>query len=262
MRFPEMPGWMRTRLMYALILTAALGFGVRFNDLISGSADARERTFINPQGLDVSQLEPAAGEEEKPAAAKPAEAAADKKEAPPPSKPLLAAETLAKAPKAEPEPPPVDWKDATDSDMEYSAVQMSLFEDLSKRRKELEENEKNMAAREALLQAAEKNLEQKYKELSDLRTEVQELLQQQSEEEKARVTSLVKIYEGMKAKDAARIFDTLDMDVLLQVIGKMSERKSAPVIAAMNPDRARSVTIMLAEQKALPTLEDEELQLQ
>ena len=94
-----------------------------------------------------------------------------------------------------------------------------------------------------------------------MRSEVQDLLKQQNEEETARIASLVKIYEGMKAKDAARIFDTLDMDVLLEVMGKMSERKSAPILAAMNPERARSVTIMLAEQKALPTL-DEELAVQ
>ena len=56
--------------------------------------------------------------------------------------------------------------------------------------------------------------------------EIQDLLKQQSEEEKARIASLVKIYEGMKPKDAARIFNTLDTDILLDVVGKMSERKS------------------------------------
>ena len=44
--------------------------------------------------------------------------------------------------------------------------------------------------------------------------------------------------------------------MLLQVLTQMSERKSAPIIAAMSPDRARSVTIMMAEQKALPSLGD------
>ena len=58
----------------------------------------------------------------------------------------------------------------------------------------------------------------------------------------------------MKAKDAANIFNTLDMDILISVMGRMSERKLAPILAEMNPDRARSVTIFLAEQKSLPTL--------
>lgn len=247
MTFPEIPHWLRTRLMYALILTAALGFGVRFNALLNESEPEKNTP------LQFSALEPAAGEEVK------EESAAAT--VPPPAQPPAASPAdhtvPATAAAGEASEQPIEWKDATDADMEYSAVQMTLFEDLSKRRKELEQKEKILVTREALLQAAEKNLEQKYKELSDLRGEVEELLKKQSEEESARVVSLVKIYEGMKAKDAARIFDTLDMDVLLQVLGRMSERKSAPIIAAMNPERARSVTIMLAEQKALPTLEDD-----
>ena len=94
----------------------------------------------------------------------------------------------------------------------------------------------------------------KYKELLKLRSEIEDLLGQQSEAEKARIDSLVKIYEGMKPKDAARIFDTLDLDVLVAVMSKMSERKLSPILAAMNPERARTVTIMLAEEKQLPEL--------
>ncbi len=144
------------------------------------------------------------------------------------------------------------WRDSLDEDFEFSEVRMELFEDLSNRRKALEQREKEMNMREALLKAAEQELDQKYRELLSLREEIQALLETQSKQEEERIASLVKIYEGMKAKDAARIFNTLDTDVLLMVMGKMSERKSAPIIAAMNPDRARMITIMLAEQKALP----------
>ena len=56
----------------------------------------------------------------------------------------------------------------------------------------------------------------------------------------------------MKAKDAARIFNTLDVDVLLNVISRMSERKSAPILAEMDADRARTVTILLAQQRQVP----------
>lgn len=148
------------------------------------------------------------------------------------------------------------WKDSMDSNLEFSATKMELFQDLSSRRDDLESRERELVMREALLRAAEQEIDQKYKELISLREEIQSLLKTQSEEEEKRIASLVKIYEGMKAKSAARIFDTLDMGVLLQVLGQMSERKSAPIIAAMNPERARSVTIMLAEQRKLPDLSE------
>jgi flagellar motility protein MotE (MotC chaperone) len=66
---------------------------------------------------------------------------------------------------------------------------------------------------------------------------------------------LVKIYENMKPSDAATIFNQLQMPILLSVIGSMSERKVAPVLASMDPKRAKEVTEELAElrkTKALP----------
>lgn len=129
-----------------------------------------------------------------------------------------------------------------------------MFADLSKRRKDLESKEKELVMREALLKATQAELQQKTDELTKIKTDIETLLKQQTDQENKRIASLVKIYEGMKAKDAARIFDSLEMDVLLQVVTKMSERKTAPILAAMNPDRARNVTILLAEQNKLPDL--------
>lgn len=147
-----------------------------------------------------------------------------------------------------------EWRDATESDYEYSEVRAELFRDLSKRREEIEQKEKALAAREALLLAAERELDQKTRELTALKAQIEGLMKDQTDEEKARIESLVQIYEGMKAKDAARIFNTLDMDVLIQVMSRMSERKSAPILAEMNSDRARTVTVLLSQQKQLPSL--------
>ncbi|PCJ97530.1 MAG: flagellar protein FlbB [Zetaproteobacteria bacterium] len=146
------------------------------------------------------------------------------------------------------------WRDASDSDFDVGHVKLELFEDLSKRRDDLDKYEKDLHMREALLKATEQELDRKYQELTKLRKEIEGLLDDQSEEEGKRVASLVKIYEGMKPKDAARIFDTLDLDVLLAVVSRMSERKVSPVLAAMNPERVRTITIMLVEQKKLPVL--------
>lgn len=150
--------------------------------------------------------------------------------------------------------PEIDWRDAGDEELGYSSVRMEMFDDLGKRGENLDQRERDLVTREALLKAAEQELDQKYNELSQLRNKIESLLGEQSEEEQARITSLVKVYEGMKPKDAARIFDTLDLDVLISVMSRMGERKLSPILANMNPERARTVTIMLAEEKQLPTL--------
>ena len=148
----------------------------------------------------------------------------------------------------------VEWRDSSSDELEYSPITREVFEDMTQRRKNLDSRERELQTREALLQAAEQEIDRKYQELSTLRQEIEGLLQKQSEAEIARIQSLVKIYEGMKPKEAARIFDTLDLDILVTVMSRMSERRLSPILANMNPERARTITIMLAEEKQLPSL--------
>jgi flagellar motility protein MotE (MotC chaperone) len=152
-------------------------------------------------------------------------------------------------------PLPVDnWADPATLDMQFTDTQSSVLKELAERRKELDARENRINQREALLQVTEKQIQEKTSELTAIRTQIEELLDMQSDAEEARLKSLVKIYEGMKPKDAASIFDNLDIDILLQVVGRMSERKSAPIMAAMDTQRVQKLTILLAEQKKLPEI--------
>ena len=54
------------------------------------------------------------------------------------------------------------------------------------------------------------------------------------------------MYEAMKPKDAARVFDRLGLDVLVPVVQQMNPRKMSEVLAAMSPDRAEKLTVALA----------------
>ncbi|MCB1556427.1 MAG: flagellar protein FlbB [Alphaproteobacteria bacterium] len=224
----------RIRILPLLVIFALLSFSVRLEGFFDGVrnigiAYARDESHAPPQGHDG------------------AAAPHDDVEVDPSSETGSHDED---APAAE----RIPWQGPVDTDFSHSGIQEELYKDLAARKTLLDERERSLETREALLEAAGREMDQKLRELTGLRNEIGALLEKQSEEEEARIASLVKIYEGMKAKDAARIFNTLDMDVLLRVMGRMSERKSAPILAAMNPDRARSVTILLAEQKQLPDL--------
>lgn len=133
-----------------------------------------------------------------------------------------------------------------------SPGQMQLFEDLSARRTALDARERSILAREAILAASEKQIDEKLAELTDLKNQIEDLLGKQDQKEQDRINSLVKIYEGMKARDAAGIFNQMDMDILVQVVSRMSERKSAPIIAAMDKLKANQLTVMLSEMDRLP----------
>jgi len=136
----------------------------------------------------------------------------------------------------------------------FSDAEIDVLQSLAKRREALEKREKELATRETLLNVAEVEVDNKISELKALRAEIEKLLGKQTDVQEGRLRSLVKIYENMKPKEAATIMNTLEMEVLLDVIGRMSERRSAPILANMTPDRARAVTIRLAEQRKLPEL--------
>lgn len=136
----------------------------------------------------------------------------------------------------------------------FSQAEIELLQSLAKRREELAKREQALASKEALLSAAEEEVARKITELKELRQKMEELLNQQQQLEEERLASLVKVYENMKPKDAASIFNTMEMDILIQVMARMSERKMAPILAAMQEKRAQELTIKLAEEHQLPKL--------
>lgn len=134
----------------------------------------------------------------------------------------------------------------------FSEREIQLLQELAERRHVLESRERELEEREALLKAAEQRLVEKQNELNTTKTEIMSLLKQQDKQEQAKVKQLVAIYENMKPKDAANIFNELEMPVLLQVVKNMKERKVAPVIASMSAEKARALTKELAELQKLP----------
>lgn len=247
----------RIKIFPLLVIVGLMAFGVRFTEVAmgvsSGSAFAEEKKPDEAMLAEPGRAE-APKEDPKPEAA-PAEEKHEAKAEDPKAEEKPAEKAQAKVDPKKSKDKDVIWKDASDSDIDASsAVKIEMFEDLSKRRDAIESREKDLQTREALIKTAEQELDRKYQELETIRTEIKNLLVEQSEEEKKRIGSLVKIYEGMKPNQAAAIFNTLDIDVLVDVMTAMSERKVAPIFAQMDPERARAVTIIMAEQKKLPEL--------
>jgi len=130
--------------------------------------------------------------------------------------------------------------------------EIDLLQQLAVRRETIETREREIAMREGLLRAAESRIDKKVQEMKALQTAVEKLIETYGEQQAAKMASLVKIYENMKPKDAARIFEELDMDTLLLVAERMKERNLAPIMANMDPGKARDVTVDLARRRQLP----------
>ena len=121
--------------------------------------------------------------------------------------------------------------------------------ELRQRRQELDGREATLAARESVLVATELKLSARVAELQALQTKLEGLEAAREQREDTSWRGLVKVYESMKPRDAAVIFNDLDMPVLLQVVDRMKEAKAAPVLAAMQADKARELTTKLADMR-------------
>jgi flagellar motility protein MotE (MotC chaperone) len=131
-------------------------------------------------------------------------------------------------------------------DAEGDNSEEALVARLSERRSELDKREADIDMRTALLEAAEKRLDERTQELAALEARVAALVDEKQAAEDAGFKAVVSMYESMKPKDAAKIFDTLGMPVLLKVARAMSPRKMSPILASMAAEPAQKLTTALA----------------
>ncbi|MCG8505143.1 MAG: hypothetical protein MI755_11090, partial [Sphingomonadales bacterium] len=126
---------------------------------------------------------------------------------------------------------------------------------LAERRVELDRRSDEIAIREGILEATERRIDEKIARLEGLEGQIKSLVSKHEEIENAELASIVKVYQTMKPKDAARIFERLDMEIQVEVATRMKEAKMAPILAAMSAEAAKTLTIELATRAQLPEIE-------
>lgn len=133
---------------------------------------------------------------------------------------------------------------------EVQAAERALLLTLRERRLALDAREADLSGREVLLLAAERRIAARIEELAALQRQLEEETAAQDARAEERLRQLVRLYEAMRPRDASVIFNDLDMEVLLPVLVRMREARAAPILAAMQPDRARQATTELARLRA------------
>lgn len=242
----------RLRVMPLTIVCLGLMFCIKIYDLAVGTNElsrmmlAGEAYAVTPDATQATpQSDIAAGKQpEAPASAEGGAAAAAGAEA---------TEAPAKTEEASPAEQKLDkeYLDSPEAKQHFSQIELNILQSLAARRAKLEKMEDEVQTKENLLAATEVRLGKRIEEIKTLEINVRTLLAQYEKQEDASVRSLVKIYENMKPKDAARIFNELEMPVLLMVADRMAERKVAPVLAQMDPKKAKELTVELAEDRQM-----------
>jgi flagellar motility protein MotE (MotC chaperone) len=156
---------------------------------------------------------------------------------------------------------PKDAKDAKDTKPPNGTVMMqangaplptgaerAILERLQARRQELDTRARELDIREGLIAAAEKRVEGKITELKQVEAQIGTAEEKKDEAETARFKGLVTMYENMKPRDAAKIFDRLESGVLLEVASQINPRRMSDILALMSADSAERLTVELASR--------------
>jgi flagellar motility protein MotE (MotC chaperone) len=146
-------------------------------------------------------------------------------------------------------PSPAAAAKPTHDPLQMSPEEIDELQQLSARRVELDKRAAELSEREVLMQAAEKRIDDKIAKLQGLEKSIEGAVKKRSEEEDGRVQSLAHMYEQMKPADAARIFDQLEVPVVLTMFAHIRELKAAPILAAMDPAKAKAVTLALTDER-------------
>jgi len=133
-----------------------------------------------------------------------------------------------------------------------SGSERQLLEELAERRRELEKREQEVGLREQLLASTERRIDRKIAQLKTLEQRLEDLVASHEERENKQLESIVKVYETMKPKDAAAVFQRLDLGIQTQVATRMKDRSMAALLAEMDPDAAKILTTRLATRNELP----------
>jgi flagellar motility protein MotE (MotC chaperone) len=147
-------------------------------------------------------------------------------------------------------PPPPGTVIALNGPDHISGSERAILQRLQQRREELDQRARELDIRESLVKAAEKRMDSKLAELKEIEGKIATETQQKDQVENARLKGLVTMYENMKARDAAKIFDGLESGVLIEVASQINPRQMADILAQMSPQTAERLTVELASKAA------------
>jgi flagellar motility protein MotE (MotC chaperone) len=129
-----------------------------------------------------------------------------------------------------------------------SPSERAILERLQSRRQELEARAREIDIRESLLKAAEKRIESKVQEMKAVESRIAAVGEQKTEADAAHFKGIITMYENMKPKDAAKVFDRLEMPVLFEIASQIAPRKMSDILGLMQPEAAERLTTEMAHR--------------
>ena len=127
----------------------------------------------------------------------------------------------------------------------FTQSEIMILQELAERREALDLRSQEIDKRAIQLKVTEEEINKKLRQLKDYEDRLQKLITAYSEQEQENLNAMVKMYTSMKPKDAARIFNNLDMAITVALLKGMKPSSSSAILSQMDSQKAQAVTAEL-----------------
>ena len=124
----------------------------------------------------------------------------------------------------------------------FTQSEIMILQELAERREALDIRSREIDKKAVQLKVAEQEIDKRLKQLQDYEQRLRKLIKEYNDKERAKINALVKVYSTMKPKDAARIFNTLDIDVTVSLLKEMKPSTSSAILSQMKAEKAKEIT--------------------
>lgn len=132
---------------------------------------------------------------------------------------------------------------------QWTEEETSFFNKLSERKRELDLKESELVKLEEELQKQRVELDEKIKQLETMRGQIAQTLKSRVDNDQEKVTKLVEVYSGMKPTQAAKVIETINEDLAVQILDRMKKKSASDILNVMNAQKAQRLSEMLAGYK-------------
>lgn len=110
---------------------------------------------------------------------------------------------------------------------------------LAERKKELDAREEELNKKATEIAEQKVEIEAKLKQLEESREKISSLLKERISTDGQKVDNLVQMYSNMKPSQAAKVFETLDEDLVIEILSRMKKKNAAEVLNLIKTDKAQ-----------------------
>ncbi len=127
-----------------------------------------------------------------------------------------------------------------------STAEVDHLKKLNDRKRELDAREEELNRMESELAHQKVELEKRLKELEEMRAKISSILEDRVKVDGEKVDTLVQMYSNMKAPQAAKVFETMDEDLAVEILGRMKKKNAADIMNLLKPEKAQVLSEMFA----------------